>query len=109
MTEEISSSKQELKGNNSIRQLKSVFTPPNLVKVTFDLHEGNDHPNLSFTLKDANGEGLAQSFIINCTDLHMDFTLHIRKLEIIFPLTLHCATFIEDDQPIDQEDIILDR
>lgn len=90
-------------GDNTIAKLEAVMISGSKVKVILDLHEGNDRPNLSIALVDLNGELLARSFIISCVDQHVDFTLHIRHPDPVFPLTLHCESFFEADQPIDQK------
>ncbi len=101
------SEKIEHNGDNTIAFLTASLSSISTVKVTVELHEGNDRPNISFSLFDSNSDLLSRSFIINCIDQHMDFTLHIRHPQPVFPLTLRCETFFEDDQAIDQKELIL--
>lgn len=95
-------------GNNTIAGLEGVLKPENKARVTIRLNEGNDHPNLAFWLEDANGAHIARSFIINCSDLQVDFTLHLRSANPPLPITLHCETFFEDDQPIDHKECAIE-
>lgn len=94
-------------GNNTIAGLDGALKPENRAKISIHLNEGNDHPNLAFWLEDASGALIARSFIINCSDLQVDFTLHIRSANPTLPITLHCETFFEDDQPIDHKECII--
>lgn len=96
-------------GNNSISQVKASLTANGKVKVTLELFEGNDRPNVAFILTDVNGVSLARSFIISCIEQRMDFTLHIRQPQPFFPLTLTCETFFEENLPIDRKEIIIQQ
>jgi len=94
-------------GNNSIAAIKAVQLDSSKVKVSLDLFEDNDRPNIAFILFDANGEMLARSFIISSIDQHMDFTLHIRQSQPVFPLKLTCETFFDENLPVDRQEIII--
>jgi len=107
MTDLSAESKPERHGDNSISSLQASLSPAGKVKVTVALHEGNDRPNLSFSLFDAQETLLARSFIIQCIDLQVDFTLHIRQPDPAFPLTLRCESFFEDDSPLDSKMIYI--
>ena len=109
MTSNNSATKPQHLGDNTIAMLEAVFTSNSKVKVSVDLHDGHDRPNLSFSLVDGHGEMLARSFIINCIDQHIDFTLHIRQSEPSFPLNLKCDSFFEDDQSVDQKEIFIEQ
>lgn len=109
MTEDNLKDKPLLLGDNTIDKLIGELTSNSKVKVSVDLHEGHDRPNLSFMLIDANGELLARSFIVNSIDQHIDFTLHIRHPQPAFPITIHCESFFEDDKPVDQKDFLIEH
>ncbi len=103
MTDHSAAPTPERHGDNTISSLQASLSPDGKVKVTIALHEGNDRPNLSFSLFDARETLLARSFIINCIDVLVDFTLHIRQPDPHYPLTLRCESFFEDDQPLDSK------
>jgi hypothetical protein len=96
-------------GNNSISKVKANLSATGKVKVTLDLFEGNDRPNVAFILSDADGNVIARSFIISCIEQHMDFTLHIQQDQPIFPLILICETFFEENLPVDEKKIIIQQ
>jgi hypothetical protein len=96
-------------GNNSIAKIKADLSTIAKVKVTLELFEGNDRPNIAFLLSDANGVLLARSFIISCIEQQMDFTLHIQQFQPVFPLTLTCETFFEENLPVDRKEIIIQQ
>jgi hypothetical protein len=108
MTTENSVNTPQHLGDNTISKLEAELISDSKVKVSVDLYEGHDRPNLSFMLVDGNGEMLARSFIINSIDQHVDFVLHIRNSQPIFPLSLQCESFFEDDQPVDQKEILIE-
>jgi hypothetical protein len=96
-------------GNNSIADLKAVLIANLKVKVTLELFEGNDRPNVAFILSDADGNVIARSFIISCIEQHMDFTLHSRQPQPVFPLILTCETFFEENLPVDRKEIVIQQ
>jgi hypothetical protein len=96
-------------GNNSISKIKANLSANEKVKVTLELFEGNDRPNVAFILTDANGNVIARSFIISSIEQQMDFTLHIRQAQPVFPLTIICETFFEENLPVDRKEIIIQQ
>lgn len=95
----------EPKGDNTIVKLSAILTPQQRVKAAVTLHSKNDRPSLSLVLTDSQGVELARSFIINCIDQKIEFTLHIRQVQPSFPLTLRCESFLQEDIPIDNKEI----
>ena len=94
-------------GQNAISALKAEFIPQSKVKVSLELYEGNDRPNVAFLLSDSKGTLLARSYIISCIEQQMDFTLHIRQPGWESPLVLVCETFFEENQPIDKKEVVI--
>lgn len=99
----------ESRGDNTIVKLSAVLTPQQRVKAAVTLHNKNDRPSLALVLTDAKGMELARSFIINCIDQKIEFTLHIRQPQPSFPLTLRCESFLQDDTPINSKEISIKK
>ena len=97
----------ERTGQNSISAVKAEFFAESKVKVSLELYEGNDRPNVAFLLSDSKGNLLARSYIISCVEKQMDFTLHIRQPDWESPLVLVCETFFEENQPIDKKEVVI--
>jgi hypothetical protein len=92
---------------NSIKSIQGTLITGNRVHVVVDLSENNTKPNLMMTLVDTLGNEVSRSIILGVLEPHIEFTLHIRVPETLFPLRLTGTTFIEEEQLIDSKSVDL--
>jgi hypothetical protein len=67
------------------------------VRVTVELTRDDTRPDLDLRLFDAVGAEICHSTIIEVMGAAMNFTLHIRKPGVKFPLRLNCQLSYIDD------------
>jgi len=71
------------------------------MKAIIDMAENHSNPNLEMKLLDANKKEVSRSLILGVIGTHIEFTLHIRATDPIYPLTLSCTTYTDETNPID--------
>jgi len=80
------------------------------VRVSVELSRDDTRPDVELRLIDANGNVLSHSTIIENIGAILNFTLHIRKETIAFPLTLNCQlNYVDEEIQSDKEVVILNE
>lgn len=97
-----------------IRSLKADLYPDGRrLRITVETDPSQKPPSLEVTLNDASGDEIAQASIIENLGHTIEFTLHIRKPEALFPLTVTALLFfsapIAPDDPQLPERMIADK
>jgi hypothetical protein len=93
-----------------ITSLSGVLSPDQgKVRVTVELSLDSTRPDIELILKDAKGEEICRSTIIENFGAKVEFTMHIRQPQIELPLTLTCGLSYEDDQLHEEKDILVQQ
>jgi hypothetical protein len=79
------------------------------VRITVELTRDDTRPDLDLHLNDATGIEISRSTILEVFGPSMVFTMHIRKTEPKFPLTLTCRLNYLDDTIQSEKEIIIEK
>jgi hypothetical protein len=92
----------------NISKLQGELSPDKKrIRVTIELDREDTRPDLDLFLQDAKGIELCHSTIIENFGPRMNFTLHIRQENAIFPLRLVCQLSYLEDKVFSEKEITL--
>ncbi len=94
-----------LPGDNRILSLRAIKVGNDRIVTKVDLHDNHSRPNLALFITDAEGDEVSRSLIMGTIESSIKFTLHIRVVNPIEPLSVTCVTFHEEDHPLDSKTI----
>ncbi len=78
----------------SIRTLVGNLLDGGRIKVTIELVDNQGILDLELELKDSTNQVISHALIMGTVDQHIEFTLHFRTQNPVFPLTLTGSIFI---------------
>jgi hypothetical protein len=84
-----------------INSQQATLISGNKIKVEIDLCEGHTNPTINLSVIGKDGIEISHSVILGAHDTHIVFTLHLRKQNPEFPLTVLCESIVEEDVLID--------
>lgn len=93
-----------------ITSLIGVLSPDQKrVKVSVELDNESTRPDLEMILLDANKDEVSRSTIIENFGNRIDFTLHIRHLDVPLPLTLTCKLSYQEDKVESEKSVFVEQ
>ncbi|MCX6054911.1 MAG: hypothetical protein NTZ74_08370 [Chloroflexi bacterium] len=97
MENKITPSDQEELVNNKIQDLSIIRIDETRIRVELTLYENHSKPNIDLVLSDATGQEISRSILISPIEPQIQFTMHIRQSNPVFPLHLACTSYLEED------------
>ncbi len=89
--------------------IKGFPSGDNRIKTVIDLSSAHNSPNISLSLIDSTEQEVSQAVIMETFSPHIEFTLHIRKPDALYPLRLVCTLYKEDNQSLDSKSIQINQ
>ncbi len=93
--------------DNSIRSVSTAPLTGNRFRVTIELAENHSKPNILLVLVDADQKEISRSMILEAIGTHTVFTMHARVPDPVYPLSLTCSTYLDEDQTADTQSILI--